>query len=87
MVNGLSDHDALMLELHVVNLNSERNNYKTLTTGKIDFNSINVFKDKLSSELWQNVFENYNNDVDSISNSFLNTYLRIFLFLFSQNNS
>ena len=41
-------------------------------------NSINEFKDKLSSELWQNVFENVNNDVDTIFNSFLNTYSQIF---------
>ena len=44
----------------------------------MDFNSINEFKDKLSSELWQNVFDNVNNDVDTIFNSFLNTYLQIF---------
>jgi len=31
VVNGLLDHDTQMLELHVINLNSERNNYKTLT--------------------------------------------------------
>jgi hypothetical protein len=36
------------------------------------------FRDKLSSELWRNVFENVNNDVNSIFNSFLNTYLQIF---------
>jgi hypothetical protein len=36
------------------------------------------FKDKLSEELWQNVFDNTNKDVDSIFNSFLNTYLQIF---------
>jgi hypothetical protein len=75
MVNGLSDHDAHMLELYVANINSKRNNYKTVTIRKIDFNSINEFKDKLSSELRQNVFENVNNDVDTIFNSFLNTYL------------
>jgi hypothetical protein len=62
-------------------------NYKSKTIRKIDFNSINEFKDKLSSEPWQNVFENDNNDVDSIFNSFLHTYLQIFLLLFSQNNS
>ena len=32
----------------------------------------------MSSELWQNVFENDNNDVDSNFNYFLNTYLHIF---------
>jgi hypothetical protein len=74
MVNGLSDHDAQMLELYVENLNSKRNNYKTIR--KIDFNTINEFKDKLSSELQQNVFENENNDVDSIFYPFLNIYLQ-----------
>jgi len=78
IVNGLWDHDAQMLELHVVNLNSKTHNYKTITIRNTDFNSINEFKDKLSSELWQNVFENDNKDVDSISNSFLNTYLQNF---------
>jgi len=59
-----------MLELYVANLNSKRNNHKTITIRKIDFNSINEFRDKLSSELWQNVFENVNNDVDTILNSY-----------------
>jgi len=45
-----------MLELHVVNLNSNRNNCKTIR--RTDFNTINEFKDKLSSETWLNVFEN-----------------------------
>ena len=70
MVNGLSDHDVQMLELYVANLNCKRNNHKTITIWKIDFNSINEFRDKLSSELWQNVFENVNNDVDTILNSY-----------------
>ena len=51
-VNGLLDHDAQMLELYVVNLNSERNNYKTISIRKIDFNLINEFKEKLATELW-----------------------------------
>jgi hypothetical protein len=72
-VNGLLDHDAQMLELHAVNPNSKRNNYKNIIIRKIDFNSINEFKDKLSRKFWQNVFENDNNDIDSIFNSFLNT--------------
>jgi hypothetical protein len=45
MVNGLSDHSAQILELYVVNLNSKRNNYKNITMRKIDFNSMNEFKD------------------------------------------
>jgi len=65
-------------------INGKRNNYKTIR--KIDFNSINEFKDKLSSELWQNVFENVN-DVDTIFNAFLNTYLQIFYSCFPKKNS
>jgi hypothetical protein len=87
MVNGLSDHDAEMLELYVANLNTETNNRKTITIRKMDFNSINEFKDKLRSELWQNVFENVNNDVDTIFNSFLNTYLQIFYSCFPKKKS
>jgi len=37
IVNGLLDHDAQMLELNVVNLNSKRNNYKTITIRKTNF--------------------------------------------------
>ena len=51
IANGLSDHDAQILELRVVNLNSKRNIYKTITIRKTNFNSINEFIDKLSSEL------------------------------------
>jgi hypothetical protein len=50
LVNGLLDHDAQMLELKVTNLNNTRNNYKTISERKIDFNPINEIKDKLSSE-------------------------------------
>ena len=38
IANDLSDHDAQMLELHVVTLNSKRNNYKTITIRNTDFN-------------------------------------------------
>jgi hypothetical protein len=41
MVNGISDHDAQMLELYVGNLNN-KNEYKTITIRKIDLNSINL---------------------------------------------
>jgi len=56
MVNGLSDHNAQMLELHALNLNSNRNAYKTTTIRNIVCNAINDFKDKLSGEPRQNVF-------------------------------
>jgi len=40
MLNGLSDHDAQMLELYVVNLNINRNAYKTVTIRKIYFTQL-----------------------------------------------
>lgn len=66
MENGLSDRDAQVLELYVDDLSNNKNEHTTITLRKINFNTINEFKEKLSSELWQNVFENDNNDVDSI---------------------
>jgi hypothetical protein len=76
--SGLSDHDAQRLEICLQNLNCKRVNNKTKIIRKINSYSVMEFKDKLSGESWQNVFENTNRDVDSIFNSFLNTYLQIF---------
>jgi len=78
VVNGLSDHDAQMLELHVGNLKKNKHKHKTLIIRKINSNTINEFKDKLSNELWQGVFEHNNDDVNSNFNSFLNVYLQVF---------
>jgi len=69
VVNGLSDHDAQMLELHVGNLKKNKHKHKPLVIRKINFNTINEFKDKLSNELWQGVFKRNNDDVNSIFNS------------------
>jgi len=82
MLNGLSDHHAQMLDFYVVNLNSNRNDYKTITIRKIYFNTISEFKNKLSNEFSQNVFENDNNDINRIFNFFLNTYLQVFFLVF-----
>jgi hypothetical protein len=49
MVNSLSDYNGQMLELHAVNLNSNRNDYKSTTIRKIYYNTMNDFRDKLSS--------------------------------------
>jgi hypothetical protein len=82
MLNGLSDHHAQMLDFYVVNLNSNRNDYKTITIRKIYFNTISEVKNKLSNEFSQNVFENDNNDINRILNFFLNTYLQVFFLVF-----
>ena len=44
MVNGLSDHDAQLLELNVGNLKNNKNKNQTLTVRKIDLFTINEFK-------------------------------------------
>jgi len=77
VVNGLSDHDAQMLELHIGNLKKNKHKHKPLVIRKINSNTIHKFKDKMSNELWQGVFE-HDDDVSSIFNSFLNVYLQIF---------
>ena len=70
VVNGLSDHDAQMLELHVGNLNNNKLKHKSLSIRKIDFNTVAEFTDKLSNELWQSIFEHNNNDANNLFNSF-----------------
>jgi hypothetical protein len=80
--NGLSDHEAQMLEIYSHILKCNKSNYKVKTIGKVDLYSIKEFKDKLSEELWQNIFDIINGDVNSNFNSFLNTYLLIFYSFF-----
>jgi hypothetical protein len=74
--NGLSDHDAQIIEVYIHNsVCREANNIRTMR--KINKRTTN-FINKLSQELWQNIFGNSNLDVNSKFNSFLNTYLQIF---------
>jgi hypothetical protein len=72
---GLSEHAAQLLQLRVGNLINNKNKYKISTIRNIDNQRI---QNKLSSELWQNVFQNDNNDVNRAFNSFLNVYLQLF---------
>jgi hypothetical protein len=52
LLNGLSDHDAQILEIYLHNLNCKNlMKYKVTTIRKIDSNSIKEFKEKLSEEL------------------------------------
>ena len=67
-----------MLELQVGNTKKNKHNHEPLVIRKVDFNTINDFKGKLSNELWQDVFDYNNNDANNILNFFLNVYLHIF---------
>jgi hypothetical protein len=72
--NGLSDHDAQILILHDIKIqNLETYHY---TKKLINDFTISEFQLNLSCESWDEIFTE--ETVDSVFNSFLNTYLRIF---------
>jgi len=74
MINGLSDHDAQIINLSLIP--SPVPSYPFSVFRKTNSNSICKFKDRLSYENWDEVFQEGN--VNVLFNNFLNTYLRIF---------
>jgi len=75
--NGLSDHDAQLLIIKDINLKSQ--GHYVYITRNINNYSLNEFEISLSYETWDCIFSlNNNPDVDTLFNSFLNYYLRIF---------
>jgi len=82
-LNGLSDHDAQLLIIKDINLQSQ--SHYVYITININNYSVNKIKINLSYETWDCVFGlNNNPDVDTLFNSFLNNYLRIFYNHFPQ---
>jgi hypothetical protein len=82
-INSLSDHDAQLLIIKDINLQSQ--DHYVYTTRNINNYSINEFKISLSYETWDCVFGLSDNPVvDTLFNSFLNNYLRIFHHHFPQ---
>jgi len=77
LYNGLADHDAQLLILHDIHL--QLHNHCTYTTRSFNTYSVEEFKSRLSYESWGNIFgHNGNIDVDTLFNSFLSDYLRLF---------
>jgi hypothetical protein len=75
--NDLSDYDAQLLIIKDINLQTQ--DHCVHITINISNYSINEFIISLSYETWDCVFGlNNNPDVDTLFNSFLNNYLRIF---------
>ena len=72
VINGLSDHDAQLLTLQILqkHINNQHVYYKRA------INQFNVaeFQLKFTYETWDSIFTK--NDVNEIYNSFLNTFLR-----------
>ena len=79
-LNGLSDHDAQILILHNLKIQNPKHQYSMRRL--IDETTTAQFKINLSYESWSDIFNE--SDVDTIFNSFLNTYLRIFYHSFPQ---
>jgi hypothetical protein len=74
VINGLSDHEAQIMEINKIDLQSSNQQYQTVR--KIDASTIADFVTQLSYETWDAVSDD--NDIDSKFNSFLNTFLRTF---------
>ena len=74
LINGLSDHDAQVLNLLDITVLDERK--ELYSYRKINTYSLNEFQTKLSYETWETVFND--NDTDTIFNNFLNTFLKLF---------
>jgi hypothetical protein len=74
IINRLSDHDAqeIIRNIHVFEQNCDTH---FCFNQRIDKFSIIDFNTKLSYEVWEDIFAD--NDVNTIVNGFLNTYLRI----------
>jgi hypothetical protein len=69
-----SDHDVQVLILNNINVPNPQKNICTIRI--INDDTISKFKLELSCEIWEEVFAD--NDVDTIFNNFLTTYLRAF---------
>jgi hypothetical protein len=76
--NGLSDHDAQILTLN--SIKTHKFPTYNLTHKIINNSTLLDFQLNLSYESWDNVFNS--NEVDTIFNNFLNTYLIIFYHTF-----
>jgi hypothetical protein len=74
VINGLSDHDAQMLMLYMVQKPIRR--YNNCMKRVINDDAIANFKLQLSYESWESIFDE--NDVNKSFNLFLNTFLRIY---------
>jgi len=68
LINGLSDHDALVLSFSDITVPNDRN--ELYSYRKISIHSLNELQTSLSYEAWENVFSNNDNDINTIFNNF-----------------
>jgi phosphomevalonate kinase len=74
LVNGISDHNAQIITINDITVDKHINKTQSIQTFNIF--SVSQFAVNLSYENWDNVF--IEEDVNTVFNNFLNTYLRIF---------
>jgi hypothetical protein len=74
IINRPSDHDVQRIIIR--NIFEQNSNTYFCFNRRINKSSITDFNTKLSYEVWEDIFAE--NDVNTIFNNFLNTYLRIF---------
>jgi hypothetical protein len=74
LINGISDHDAQVIELANMYNEKPKNHYSF--TRKIDCDTSRSFTEDLSYENWEEIF--LDDDVNKIFNKFLDTYIKIF---------
>jgi len=75
-MNGLSDHDAQIMNLNTL-YNKKPHEYQTYYRRNITKYIMAESQNSLKYESWDQVFDG--TDVNKVLNSFLNTYLRIFM--------
>jgi hypothetical protein len=75
-INGLSDHNAQVLSLFNITIPNDSNEFYSYR--KISKHSLDEFQTNLSYETWENVFNSNDNDMNTLFNNFLNTFLRLF---------
>ncbi|PNF37508.1 hypothetical protein B7P43_G14331 [Cryptotermes secundus] len=75
LYNGLSDHDAQLL--FIKDIDTQIDNHSEYYTRSINKYSVEEFKNRLSYESWDSIFNDNGNDVDVLFNTFMNNYLRI----------
>jgi hypothetical protein len=76
LINGLSDHDAQVLSLFNITIPNDNDEFYSYR--KISKHSLDELQTSRSYEIWENVFNNNNKDMNTLFNNFLNTFLRIF---------
>ena len=85
VINGLSNHDAQIINLNTSYNNKKSHGYQTYFRRNVNKYTMAEFQNSLSYESWDQVFDG--DDVNKIFSSFLNIYLRIFYASFPLKNN